>query len=65
MRHPSKSYPTFTVSFNGNVIGHKEERGEVACVQDFVRNPLFTQRNIFSETGISRLDTAVAAAAAV
>ena len=40
-------------------------RGAVACVQDFVRHPLFTQRNYFSETGISMLNTAVTVADAV
>ena len=34
-------------------------------MQDFVRHPLFTQRNFFSETGISILNTAIAAANAV
>ena len=40
-------------------------KGAVACVQDFVRHPLFTQRNFFSGTGISMLNTAVDAAYAV
>ena len=40
-------------------------KGAVACVQDFVRNPHFTQMNFFSETGISMLNTAVTAADAV
>ena len=42
-----------------------EGEGAVACVQDFVRHPLFTQRSFFSETGISMLNTAVTAADAV
>ena len=37
-------------------------KGAVVCVQDFVRHHLFTQRNVFSETGISLLNTAVTAA---
>ena len=37
----------------------------VACVQDFVRHPLFTQRYFFSETGVSILNAAVTAADAV
>ena len=37
----------------------------MACVQDFVRHPLFTQRNFFRETGIKMLNTAVTAADAV
>ena len=34
----------------------------MASVQDFVRHPLFTQKNFFPETGISILNTAVTAA---
>ena len=37
----------------------------MACVQDFVRHLLLTQRNFFSETGIKMLNTAVTAADAV
>ena len=37
----------------------------MACVQDFVRHPSFTERSFFSETGISMLNTAVTAADAV
>ena len=42
-----------------------ESEGAMACVQDFVRQPLFTQRNFLSETGIRMLNTAVTAAYAV
>ena len=54
--------PVFTESLNGVAIGHAKVKGAVACVQDFVRHPLFTQRNFFSETGIKMLNTAVTAA---
>ena len=46
-------------------MDHEKVKGAVASVQDFVRHPLFTQRNFFSETGISILNTAVTAADAV
>ena len=59
---PSESHPVFTVSLNGVAIDHDRVKGAVACVQDFVRHPLFTQRSSFSETGISMLDTAITAA---
>ena len=42
-----------------------ESEGAVACVLDFVRHPLYTQRNLFSETGISMVNSAIAAAYAV
>ena len=66
VRGPSELHPVFTVSMNGVEIDHEKVKGAVACVQDFVRHPLFTQRSFFfSETGISMPNTAVTAADAV
>ena len=62
---PSELHSVFTVSLDGVAIDHEKVKGAVACVQDFVRHPLFTQRSFFSETGISMLNTAVTAADAV
>ena len=62
---PSELLPFFTVSLNGVANDHEKVKRAVACVQDFVRHPLFTQRTFFSETGISMLNTAVTAADAV
>ena len=62
---PSTVHPVFTVSLNGVVTYLEKMKGAVSCVQDFVRPPLFSRRNFFSETGISMLNTAVAAADAV
>ena len=59
---PSESHPIFTVSLVEVAIDHEKAKRTVVYVQDFVRHPLFTQRNFFSETGISMLNTAVAAA---
>ena len=41
-------------------IKKEEERGVLVFVQDFVRGPHFTQRNFFSETGLSMLSESVA-----
>ena len=62
---PFELHPVFTVSLDGIAINHEKVKGAVACVQDFVRLPLFLQRKFFSETGISMLNTAVTAADAV
>ena len=59
---PSELHPVFTVSLNGVAIDHEKVKGAVACVQDFVRHPLLTQRNFFSENGINMLNIAVTAA---
>ena len=65
VKGPSELHPVFTVSLNGVAISHEKVKGAVACVHDFERHTLFTQRNFFSETGINMLNTAVTAADAV
>ena len=55
----------FTVSLDGVAIDHEKVKGAVACVQDFVRHPSFTQRSFFSDTGIGMLNNAVTAADAI
>ena len=61
---PSELHPVFTVSLDGVAVDHEKVKGAVACVQNFVRHPLFTQ-SFFSETGISMLNTTVTAADSV
>ena len=65
VRGPSELHPVFTGSLNGVAIDHEKVKGAVACVQEFVRHPLFTQRCFFSGNGISKLNPAVTAAYAV
>ena len=65
VKGPSEVHPVFTVSLDGVAIDHEKVKGAVACVQDFVRHPSFTQRSFFSETGIGMLNNAVTAADAV
>ena len=65
VRGTSELHPVFTVSLDGVAIGHEKVKEAVACVQDFMRHPSFTQRSFFSDTGISMLNNAVTAADAV
>ena len=65
VRGPSVVHPVFTVSLDWVALDHERVMGAVACVQNFVLQPLFTQRNFFSETEISMLKTGVTAADAV
>ena len=65
LRGSSESHPIFhhfIVCLDRVAISHEKLHGAVAYVQDFVRHPLFTPRNFFSETVISMLKTVVAAA---
>ena len=41
-------------------IGKEVVRGVLLCVRGFVRDPVFTQRSIFSETGVETLSGAAA-----
>ena len=65
VKGPSEVHPVFAVSLDGVAIDHEKVKGAVACVQDFVRHPSFTQGSFFSETGIGMLNNAVTAADAV
>ena len=62
VKGPAELHPVLTVSLDRVAISHGKLKGAVAYVEDFVRQPLFTQRNFFSETEISMLNTAVTAA---
>ena len=50
----------FTVSLNSVAIKEVEVRCVLLCVQDFVRSPHSTQRNFFSESGLTMLSESVA-----
>ena len=54
--------PTFTVSLNGVSLSRRIVEQPIACVQSFVRSPRFTQRDFFSDNGISFFVFAVNAA---
>ena len=61
VKGPLQPHPISTGSLDGVAIDHEKVKRAVSCVQDFCRHLLFTQRNFFSETGISMLNTADAA----
>ena len=50
----------FTVKLDRVAIREDIVRGVLLCVQDFVRDPVFTQRSFFSETGVAMLSEAAA-----
>ena len=50
----------FTLNFDRVAIREEVVRGVLLCVQDFVRDPVFTQRSFFSETGVAMLSEAAA-----
>ena len=52
----------FRISLDRVAINEEEVRGVLLCVQDFVRSPHFTQRNFFSESGLTVLSESVAIA---
>ena len=62
IRGSSTQCEDFTISPDRVAIKKEEVRGVLLCVQDFVRSPHFTQRNFFSETGLTLLSESVAIA---
>ena len=50
----------FTVCLDRVAIPENVVRGVLLCVQNFVRDPVFTQRSFFSETGVEMLSEAAA-----
>ena len=50
----------FTINLVRIAIKEEEVRGVLLSVQDFVTSPHFTQRNFFSESGVTILSEAAA-----
>ena len=60
LRGPVPSGERFTVCLDRVAIPENIVRGVLLCVQDFIRDPVFTQRSFFSETGVEMLSEAAA-----
>ena len=60
LRGPLPSGEKFTVCLDRVAIPENTVRGVLLCVQDFVRDPAFTQRSFFSEAGVEVLSEAAA-----
>ena len=60
IREPVTSGEKFTVNLDQVAITEEEVRAVLLCVQSFVRDPVFTQRSFFSETGVVMLSEAAA-----
>ena len=60
LRGPLASGENFNANLDRVAIREDIVRGVLLCVQDFVRDPVFTQRSFFSETGVEMLSEAAA-----
>ena len=60
LRGPLPYGEKFSVNLDRVAIREDIVRGVLLCVQDFVRDPVFTQRSFFSETGVEMLTEAAA-----
>ena len=65
LRDSVEEEPAFTVSLNGIVLSHWIVEKSIACIQDFVRSPRFTQRGFFSDNGVNLVVSAVNAAGSI
>ena len=50
----------FDINLDRVAVSREAVEGGINCVQEFVRNPLFTQKSFFSDSGIAMLKDAVA-----
>ena len=55
VRGPVTCSGRFIVKLDRVMICEDEVHSAILCVQDFMRNPFFTQRNFFSDSGIAML----------
>ena len=62
LRDSVEDLPAFTVKLTGIGLSRRLVEKSIACVQDFVRSPRFTQRDFFSDNGVNLLVSAVNAA---
>ena len=64
-RGPAKEIPRFQLNLDRITNGHHSIDSAICCVQNIVRDPLFTQRDFFTDSGISMLLSAVNVAGSV
>ena len=60
-----RRYPDSSLNLDRVTFDHRSIDSAICCVQSFVRDPLFTQRDFFTDSGISRLLSAVSVAGSV
>ena len=58
-RGPVEKIPRFELNLDRVTISRRSIDSAICCVQSFVRDPLFTQRDFFTDNGISMLLGAV------
>ena len=59
LRGPAEEISRFQLNLDRVTIDHRSIDSAICCVQCFVRDPLFTQRDFFADSGISMLLSAV------
>ena len=64
-RGPAEEIPRFQTNLYRVTIDRRAINSGICCVQSFVRDPLFTQRDFFTDNGISMLLSAVNVAGSV
>ena len=64
-RGPAEEIPRFQLNVDRVTIDHRSIDSAICCVQSFVRDPLFIQRDFFTDSGISMLLSAVNVAGSV
>ena len=61
----SRGGAPFNINLDRVSVSHEAVEGVLTCVQDFVRDMMFTQKSFISDSGIAKLKDAVAVADSV
>ena len=64
-RGPGEEIPRFQLNLHRVTIDRRSIDSAICCVQSFVRDPMFTQRDFFTDNGTSMLLSAVNVAGSV
>ena len=64
-RVPAEEIPRFELNLDRVTIGRRSIDSAICCVQSYVRNPLFTQRDFLTDNGVSMMLSAVNLAGSV
>ena len=65
MRGASRRGVPFIINLDRVAVSPEAGKVVITCVQDYVRDPLFTQKSFFSDSGVPTLKDAAAVADSV
>ena len=65
MKGANRHRSPFSIKLDCVAVNGEAVEGVITCVEDFVRDPLFTHKSFYSDSGVAMLKDAVAVAGSV